>query len=46
MRIRSLKFFEYVLAIARYFGLEIYQQPSGIDMKNMTIRHNRSRSPQ
>lgn len=38
--------FEYVLAIARYFGLEIYQQPSGIDMKNMTIRHNRSRTPQ
>lgn len=37
--------FEYVLAIARYFSLEIYQQPSGIDMKNMIIRHNKNRTP-
>jgi miniconductance mechanosensitive channel len=34
--------FEYMFATARYFGLEIYQKPSGIDMKNMMAKRNRN----
>ncbi|WPM84330.1 mechanosensitive ion channel [Apirhabdus apintestini] len=33
--------FEYMYAIAQYFALGIYQQPSGSDMSNMLAKRNR-----